>query len=181
MPTRIRFAPQLVFVFLILSAASCSHAPPSAPCALSHERLHAVLWMQRSAEYSANCRQAFRLATANIQQALKDPQHWPEAVTPESPSPNRPTAIILDVDETLLNNTPEETTLIAASKRKFDSSIWNSWEERANAMPLDGAVDFVKYAAAQGVTIFYVTNRTNEAKLRDNLARAQLRRRVLNG
>jgi 5'-nucleotidase (lipoprotein e(P4) family) len=166
-----RFVTSVLPALLFFSPCCSVHAQSS--CPPSHERLHAVLWMQRSAEYNANLTQAFRLATVNLTEAINDPARWPEAVTPKAPAASRPPAIIVDVDETLLSNTPEEATFIAASKRKYDLSIWDAWEARANATPLPGALAFVQFAAAKSVAVFFVTNRNNEAKLRENLAAAR--------
>ena len=150
-------------------ATPVAYPETTCPTSLAHERLHSVLWLQRSAESIASATQAFQLATQNLEKALRDPAQWPEAVTPAIAISPRPSAIIVDVDETILNNTPEQAALIAAGRRKFDRGLWEAWQERANAEPIAGALDFIKYATAKGVRVFYVTNRTNEPKLRDNL------------
>jgi 5'-nucleotidase (lipoprotein e(P4) family) len=142
------------------------------PADLSHEKLNAILWMQRSAEYKANAMQAYALATANLDKALSGPSSWHEAVKAASPAADRKLAIIIDVDETILDNTPADTMLIAHDRRKFDKANWEAWESRANARPIDGALAFVNHAVSKGITVFYLTNRINEAKLRDNLKTA---------
>jgi acid phosphatase len=154
-----------------LMRTPASYAQASCPSTLAHERLHSVLWLQRSAESTASASQAFQVATRNLGEALRDPTRWPEAVTPAAPESSRPPAIIVDVDETILDNTPEEAALIAGGRRKFDPGIWDAWQERANAEPIAGALDFIRQASEKGVLVFYVTNRTNESRLRDNLAR----------
>ena len=51
---------------------------------------------------------------------------------------------------------------------------WNAWVQRAKATAVPGAVEFARYAAERGVTMFYVTNRAAplEEKTRQNLAAA---------
>jgi 5'-nucleotidase (lipoprotein e(P4) family) len=162
-------------VCIVLTAFFLSAQPLIAQCTsdLSHERLQSVLWLQQSAEYKANAMQAYALATANLKTALGNLSKWPEAVRANSPAPKRGLAVILDVDETILDNTPAETMLIANNLRKFDKALWDSWEQKANARKIDGALEFVKYAVGQHVTVFYVTNRNDEQKLRQNLSAAQ--------
>jgi acid phosphatase len=154
---------------VVLSGSPVGAQPPC-PAGLAHERLNAVLWLQQSAEARASSTQAFRLATQSLDEALRDPSAWPEAVAVVRPAADRKPAIIVDVDETILDNTPEEAAFIAAGRRKFDPSLWDAWQDRANAEPLAGALEFVTYAASRGVAVFYVTNRTREAELRKNLA-----------
>jgi acid phosphatase len=136
---------------------------------LTHENLQALLWMQRSGEYLANVSQAFALARLRLIEALEHPETWPDAVLSQSaPVPQR-FAIITDIDETLLDNTPAEAQFLALDKRRFDGALWTAWETRAMATPLPGAIDFLQEAARRRVAIFYVTNRENRVAARSNL------------
>src|SRR5690606_24126647 len=69
-----------------------------------------------------------------------------------------PPAIIVDVDETVLDNSPEQVRQIVDDK-PFNDADWNAWVSQAAARPLPGAVEFLGAAAARGVTVFYVSNR----------------------
>ena len=155
---------------LALSSSPSSQSQPTCPGGLAHERLHAVLWLQRSAEARAAATQAFRLATRSLDEALRDSKAWPEAVVAPDPAASRPPAVIVDVDETILDNTPAESAAIAAARREFDPVLWDAWQQRANAEPIAGAVEFLKHAASRGVAVFYVSNRSKEPELRTNLA-----------
>lgn len=145
-------------------------APQDCSRVVSHELLGAVLWMQRAAEYRAATRQAFNAAQRNLERALREPG-WPEAVAPPDPTACRPQlAVIVDVDETILDNSPTAAAQIAAGRRTFDREAWKRWEARGEARPLDGALEFLAFAEEHGVTVFYVTNRRNEEGVRRNLA-----------
>jgi acid phosphatase len=48
--------------------------------------------------------------------------------------------------------------MVAAGK-SFDIKIWNDWVREASAKPVAGALEYAKFAAAHGVTMFYVSNR----------------------
>ena len=69
----------------------------------AHEGLNATLWVQTSAEYAALCRQAYANARHGLDRALK--AKW--AALPEQgnlAALPRKLAIIMDLDETVLDN-----------------------------------------------------------------------------
>ncbi len=72
-----------------------------------------------------------------------------------------PPAIILDVDETVLDNSMHQARLIR-DERGFDSNRWAAWvrEGRADAIP--GAAEFILHASDRGVAVYFVTNRSVE-------------------
>ena len=135
----------------------------------SHETLHAVLWMQRSAEFKALSIQAYRLAEMQLQQALNN-KNWTAALEQVGDYQNLPPAIVLDVDETVLDNSPYEAQLIQEGAY-YSSESWNAWCNKASAEAIPGALDFCQSANKQGITIFYVTNRREILKevTRNNL------------
>src|SRR5699024_7770435 len=74
-----------------------------------------------------------------------------------------PPAIILDVDETILNNMAFELFLFK-NHQTYSEVKWNKWVKMEKGKPIPGAIEFTQKAANKGVTIFYVTNRTNILK-----------------
>ncbi|CAO1666503.1 5'-nucleotidase, lipoprotein e(P4) family [Salinicola sp. NYA28a] len=132
-----------------LTACAQQPAQPPAPkVSLSDELVMATVWMQSSGEYAALSHQAFNLARMNLDRALSAP----------GTSGQRPPAIVVDVDETVLDNSPYEAWLIA-NDENYASDSWHQWVEKASAIPIPGAKPFLDYAASRGVEIFYVTNR----------------------
>ena len=101
--------------------------------------------------------------------AAKRQQQWNALVEEERTrdEPLEPLAVIVDVDETVLDNSPYQARRLFADG-DYEEQSWNAWvdERRARAMP--GAVEFAQYAAKQGVAIYYVTNR--RVHLRDATA-----------
>jgi acid phosphatase len=168
---------ELSVVVIVLAAAGCRSAggpspgPAPADCSgvAAHELLNAVLWMQRSAEYRANTLQAFATAMANIDRALADPL-WQDAVPGAAVPRPAKAAVVVDADETILDNSPTEAAQITAGRRSFDREAWATWEARGEARPLEGALEFLAHARQRDVTVFFVTNRRNEEGLRRNLA-----------
>ena len=66
-------------------------------------------------------------------------------------------AIIVDVDETVLDNSRYQGMLI--KKGVTYPEGWTDWCNRAESPAIPGAVQFLKYAHSRGVRVFYVTNR----------------------
>jgi 5'-nucleotidase (lipoprotein e(P4) family) len=95
-----------------------------------------------------------------LDRAIKTPT-W-DALTREdrvTPIVGLPKAVIVDVDETVLDNTPYQARLVRDGKG-FDQASWNAWVDEASARPVPGALEFARAASARGVTIFYISNRT---------------------
>lgn len=70
----------------------------------------------------------------------------------------KPPAIVTDIDETVLDNSPF-TVHTALARQAYSDSAWQHWTAKAVCDTVPGALSFLKYAAAKGVTIFYITNR----------------------
>lgn len=150
-----------------LTLAGCASAPPraatSAPAATvaADDNLNAVLWVQRSAEYRANAVSIYRAAAARLDQALADPE-W-DALAPAEraetgPATGLPPAVIVDIDETVLDNSPYQARLVA-NGGEYDEASWAQWVEERQARPVPGALEFARAAHARGVTLVYLSNR----------------------
>jgi 5'-nucleotidase (lipoprotein e(P4) family) len=137
----------------------------------SLEGLNATLWTQQSAEYRASAEQAYRTAGRMLDQGLGDPA-WTAVLEQEGDPGRLPPAVILDVDETVLDNSPYQARLIVEGSEYPDG--WDAWVRQAEAPPVPGALEFARHAAQKGVDIFYVTNRAAalEEATERNLERA---------
>lgn len=161
-----------VLPLLILVGAcrtTSAHTNATTPAA-QNDLTNAVAWIQTSAEADALRRQVFRSARAALDEALLDPT-WTAADEQTGDFSELPPAVIVDVDETVLDNSPLEARLIRR-RQQFSPELWKAWVEERRAEPIPGALAFAQHAAAKGVTVFYVTNRNadEEAATRDNLA-----------
>jgi 5'-nucleotidase (lipoprotein e(P4) family) len=67
-------------------------------------------------------------------------------------------AVIVDVDETVMDNSRYQATLLQ-NRQLYDAKSWTDWVNRAEATAVPGAVEFLRYAASKGVRVFYITNR----------------------
>jgi acid phosphatase len=123
-----------------------------------HENLNAVLWVQTAAEYQAAARQTYRSAEVNLERALRDPR-WTAALEQTDEFATRAPAVILDLDETVLDNSVFQARLTAKGGG-FTEEAWEKWVAEKRAALVPGAREFLTFAHARGVRIYYVTNRT---------------------
>jgi len=140
-------------------AATTAPAPAAevAPCDPGLSLLNATLWVQTSAEYRAAATQVFANARRGMDAALGN-LFAQGALEETSNDPTQPPAIILDLDETVLDNSAFETRAIRAHKT-YDSKLWKEWTAEGAALAIPGAKEFLNYAKARGITPFYITNR----------------------
>lgn len=113
---------------------------------LNEQLVMATLWVQTSAEFRALSYQSFNLARMRLHTFLA------------SYSGSKPVAIIVDADETVIDNSDYEAFLIGQDFG-YSSKTWTPWMAAAKARVMPGAVEFLNYAKDKGVETFYVTNR----------------------
>ncbi len=130
----------------------------SAQQAAVMDALNATAWVQTSVEYRASALQAYRSAGLSLPKALKD-KKWTAALEQTGQFRKLPPAIIVDVDETVLDNSPGQARFLLEGNGRYDRGIWMKWTEEKRAKGIPGAARFLSAAAARGVTVFYVTNR----------------------
>lgn len=143
------------------------------PSGRAHELLNSVLWAQTSAEYRALCRQIYATARTRLDEALE--KKWRAALEQgDAPPPDR-FAIVLDLDETVLDNIPYQGQLVRDAT-SFSSVTWRVWARLGTAEAVPGAVGFVQYALRKGVAVFFITNRNKDEEegTRRNLERLGL-------
>lgn len=137
--------------------AATAEAPATPP---ADDSLNATAWFQTSVERDLVYRAIYRAAAAQLPAALAD-KRWDALQKEDRGNDPRklPPAIIVDVDETVLDNSPSSVRQIR-EQRGFDDANWNLWVNERKAKALPGAAEFLNAAAKRGVTIFYISNRT---------------------
>lgn len=119
----------------------------------------AVLYTQKAAEYRALAYQAFNIARLRLDADLdkKNVKKLPK------PMRKMPRAIVVDIDETVLDNSPAQAYAIKNGVA-FNLKDWYAWGDMRKAKAVPGSVDFLNYAVSKGVKIFYVSNRDEVQK-----------------
>lgn len=118
---------------------------PNTAGLLSQQGADAVLWQNTSAEAYRLYQQGYELARLRLTDNLRVIDKQPKAV-------------IVDIDETVLDNSPYQVNAIRQG-RTFDQADWKVWTDKATAKASPGALDFLRFAQAAGCEVFYITNR----------------------
>lgn len=142
------------------SASAPAPAAATAQLQCGDSILGATLWLQSSAEYRAAAMGTYTAARRALDRALADPT-WSAAQEQSGSFAGLPPAVILDLDETSIDNGLFEARAIKAGKT-YDDKLWDQWVSESAATAVPGAAEFLAYAKSKGVTPFYITNRDND-------------------
>lgn len=138
------------FLALLALIACRSTQPAIAPAeitALSQQGADGVLWQSTSAEAYWLYRQSYAHAYMKLEANLA------------GIGGKGPFAVIVDIDETVLDNSPYQVNAIRRN-RTFDQTDWKEWTDKAEAKASAGALEFLKHVAGSaGCEVFYITNR----------------------
>jgi 5'-nucleotidase (lipoprotein e(P4) family) len=140
----------VLIIISSFSIASCrvqktSFASGTGNSLVVHGPIWGAMWQQKAAEYKALCYQAYNLAKLRLDIILQQ-QH------------SSPLAIVTDIDETVLDNSPYEIHRALQDSLYSDES-WIAWTAKMECDTIPGALSFLKYAYAKGVRVYYITNR----------------------
>lgn len=146
---------KIIPILIIFTGIACS--PKVQPVTVttnfeeevSQQLVMATLWHHTSAEMVASYLQAYRYGELMLDAKL------------DTVSLRKPAAVVLDIDETVLDNSPYQVDLIK-NQMQYGSATWKQWTDQASAEALPGALDFVNYAKSRGVQVFYISNRRED-------------------
>ena len=129
------------FLFIFLFLFACNNVKIS-------KKEHSLYWQKNSAEYVALSYQAYNLAKFRLDEKL-------------NLEFNKRPAIVIDLDETVLNNLPYNEMLIDSSEI-FTQESWSKWVNKKIATKVPGSLEFINYAKSKNVKIVYLSNRRVE-------------------
>ena len=112
---------------------------------VARENMMATNWYQTSGEARALYLQGYNIATQRLKEYLKTPH-------------TKPYSIVLDLDETVLDNSPYQAENIILG-RGYDSKSWDEWVNMKKAKAVPGAKEFLQFADKNGVKIYYISDR----------------------
>lgn len=116
---------------------------------LSEQLVMSTLWFQNSLEAKQLYVQSYELAKIKMMaNEIKEKGQLPSAV-------------VLDIDETVLDNSAFEARLVQ-NEENYTPQGWAEWVNEANAPALPGAVDFIKFAKKNGIDVYLISNRKEE-------------------
>jgi acid phosphatase len=136
----------------LLSVEAQQAAPPQAAVNPQERSLDANLYIQTAAEYRACCLQTYHWMTERLRAKL--------AVLPTT---GAPPAVVMDLDETVLDNARFQTFL-DQERLVYTDAWWDLWERDypAEVGLVPGAKAFIAAAEDLGVTVIYITNRSTK-------------------
>ena len=147
-----------LFVVLFLSIfGSCTVAPritmnmPADDQAIVNGKIFSTAYQQKAAEYRGLCYQAYNIARMRVDEFAQQ-------------KTEKPKAIMTDIDETVLNNSPYQAHQLLIGK-DYDDVSWKEWTDKGIADTIPGAVHFYQYAASKGIAIFYVSGRNDNERV----------------
>jgi acid phosphatase len=122
---------------------------PAAAVNPQERALDANLWLQTSAEYRAICLQTYNWMADRLRTRLA-----------ALPNDGLPPAVVLDLDETVLDNSPFQSFL-DRDRLKYTDELWEVWEQDypKEVRLVPGAKEFITATEQLGVTVVYISNR----------------------
>ncbi len=127
--------------------------PPAGPewrQQLAQQSADAVIYQNTSAEIHRLYDQCYELARIRLMENLSIPDP-------------RPPAVITDIDETVLDNSPYQIKC-AAQGLTYSPDTWEQWALMGAAKALPGSLEFMRFAQKQGCEVFYISNRSAAEK-----------------
>ncbi len=122
-----------------------------------NNNFNSLLWMQSSAEYKANTTQAYNTALRNIDAALGN-RKWTATKEQIAHYSSLPPAIVMDIDETVLDNSPYMGKVVLEGG-EWNAVTWNEWVALQSATAVPGAVEFIKAMRDKNVKVIFISNR----------------------
>ena len=107
-------------------------------------------FQHRSAEVQALQLQAYNVATARL-----------KAILAEQPNAKN-LAIVTDLDETVIDNTQVFVDDLKRCESYTNWKSWDIWEQSGKPELIPGSLAFFKFANANGVKIFYISDRSQK-------------------
>jgi 5'-nucleotidase (lipoprotein e(P4) family) len=135
---------------LLLLSAGCASTT-------ANNNFNSLLWMQASAEYKANATQAYNTALRNIDAALGD-RKWTAAKEQVGDCSSLPPAIVMDIDETVLDNSRYMGKVVLEGG-EWSAATWNEWVALQSATAVPGAVEFINAMKGKHVRVIFISNR----------------------
>ncbi len=142
----------ILAVCTLVLVSACATQPP----AHNPEEDLGMFWVKHAAEYAAISRQVYATATRDLPGLIEDKSFT--ALPGQTDAEDLPTAVVLDIDETVINNVDFQINF----ERPFENYKLEFWDRDHTAQPVPGVVEFVRAARDAGVTVFFLTNRPCE-------------------
>tara|TARA_Y100000590_G_scaffold467707_1_gene647560 strand:- start:730 stop:1383 length:654 start_codon:yes stop_codon:yes gene_type:complete len=109
-----------------------------------------VRWTRNSQEYKAICNQIYSVALEKL-----------DKYNIRNESVNSNYAVIMDLDETVLDNSQYQVELFAKNE-SFNMDSWAKWVLREEAKLVPGALNYIQSLRQKNIQIIFLSNRMDE-------------------
>ncbi len=107
-----------------------------------------IRWVRESGEYAALCQQTYKMAWETLRDDLRNS--------------TIPTAIVMDLDETVLDNSMYQVE-ITKKGEGFSMDTWADWVNRAEADAIPGVKSFIdSIRTVKNTRLIFISNRMAE-------------------
>ena len=141
--------PSLLLVCLGVCGCATTGGSDSTP---AHDNMDAVVWLQSSTEYAGVVTGIFVAATAALEEIARTEANRTHGM-----------AIVMDIDETVLDNSRYQAQLVF-DEATYESESWDNWISLRAAPAVPGVVDFIRRSQSLGFHVVFVTNRACRAR-----------------
>lgn len=139
--------------------ATMTTTTSSPPPVEGRQNLNATLWFQTAVERQAVTLAVYRSARDRLPAARRAVRQTASVEQAEAGDfARKPPAIVMDVDETVLDNSAFEAWQVRAGK-SYEESAWAAWVSARRATAIPGAAAFIAKAHALGYRVVFITNR----------------------
>ena len=107
-----------------------------------------IRWVVKSDEYKLLCTQIYQEASSLLENISREKYH-------------NPNAIIIDLDETVLDNSQYQIENFKLGKT-FNMESWARWVNRSEAILVPGVRKFIDIVREKEIQIIFISNRMNE-------------------
>jgi 5'-nucleotidase (lipoprotein e(P4) family) len=144
-----KYFANLFFLVMICSSCSQQSVQPVGEANPQTPYLVATKYFQNSAENAGLYHQAYNMAYAYVAKVMKNYKNRKKA------------CVVLDIDETVLDNSFYQGSLYHSGKN-YTPESWSEWVQLAQAPALPGSVEYIRKVRELGVEILLITNRSSE-------------------
>ena len=114
---------------------------------INKELVNDVRWVTQSKEYQALCNQIYSIASEKLIDSIENDK-------------NTNFAVILDLDETVLDNSQYQIELHERNE-SFNMDSWSKWVLREEANLVPGFYDYVQLLRKKNIQVIFLSNRMN--------------------
>ncbi len=106
-----------------------------------------VRWVRNSLEYKAICQQIYAYSTEKLEKYFLT-----------NVDMNKNFAVIMDLDETVLDNSQYQVDLFNKNE-SFNMESWSTWVKKEEAKLVPGVYNYIQFLRNNNIQVIFISNR----------------------